>query len=174
MAVVLPKVIDPKEITNVYLKDESGSKAMAIDGSTTPVEFSFKPGTSKPFVMLSFNILMIDNNIRAGRFGGINNGLTEGIRILIKRKDQAQGKTISDLSGGILIKYNYDFTHVMGMNFNIHESNPDVLLARLDLSKWFFVTELKRGHYISLVVQDNLSGIERFEATVQGLYLESI
>ncbi len=173
MPVILPRVVDPREITNTYLKNASGEHAMNVDGSATPVEFTFGAGPRKNVILLSFNILIIDNNIRAGRFGGINNGLTNGLRILIKQPTP-QAKSISDLSGGLVIKFNYDFTHVMGMNFNIHESNPDVLIASLDLSRWFFVTALKENHFISVIVQDDLTGLRRFEATVSGLYAQSL
>jgi len=167
----MPIVIDPRDLCNVYIKDADDNHAINVDGSVTPVPFSFTPGPHKQFLLLSFDVIVVDRSIDAGDFGGIVGGLTNGLTLNVQADATKQ---VCDLGAGIKIKKNWDWSHLCGMDWNIDRTDKmNVLTARLALSGNFFATVLKADHAICMTVFDDLTSLDRFEATVHGVYLDT-
>lgn len=167
----MPLVIDPRDLMNAHLKDAVDSHALNVDGSVTSKHFTFTPGQHKQFLLLSFNVIIADKSIDAGDFGGISGGLTNGIQLNVQAD---ASKVVCDLGAGIKIKKNWDWAHICGMDWNIDRTDiMNILTARLSLSGNFFATVLKAGQAICLTVCDDLTSLNRFEATVHGVYLDT-
>ena len=78
---------------------------MNVNGSVTPVEFTFAPPDGFQKIMGVFTATMSDNQVmNADEFGG-GAALTNGFRFVVKRN----GVETIDLLGGGTVKRNIDF-----------------------------------------------------------------
>ncbi len=151
-----------------YLRS-STDENMAVDGSSTAVTFDYTCPAGKRALIHRINFFIVDNAMQYGRFGGLTAGLTNGL--LIKAHD-ADDAVLLDFLNGETIQTNEDFTTLSGVDAIIEPTaGDDYLPIRWTIAKSGAELHLQPGQYIRLTVQDNLTGLTKFEAMVQG-YLE--
>ncbi len=131
---------------------------MNVDGSITPVNFDF---TANQYCEVRrINFFIQDNGIQPSNFGGLSE-LTNGIELKIPGK--------LDFLAGFPIKTHRQFGLLAGINIDL-ASGPgdDVITVNWEREEDI---HLEAGDKIRLTVKDNLSGLSKFYAMVQGNYL---
>lgn len=170
--------IDTRQLEVRFVKNVTGVGAlinqqnMNVDGSVTPVEFEYKVQTGLDFYCTSINGLIVDNQaIDAGDFGGIPGGLPNGIGIDLI---DAQGVVFNMLGPGRTIQINGDFalyagvqcTHVgggnkgLGFHWDLRESTGGIP-CRFGSDTIFRVT-----------INDDLTNLQRFLVSTHGTIVD--
>ncbi len=150
-----------------FLKS-SGSPDMNINGSSTPVVFRYTVPAGWSALIHRLNFVMIDNAAMNGHeFGGIGGGLTNGLLIRLENPDNSERR---DLLDGVTIKRNGDFATFAGVDV-VHAGGNRGLGIRWTWSKATGGVPilLRSGQSVAIEVQDDIRGLLRFNAGVQGL-----
>ena len=145
----------------VFLKN-GGSNDLVVDGSSTPVTFSAAPGTGKKWYIHSISILFEDTGINFNKFGGIT-ALTNGVDLKITEGGESERL-------GLNAKKNSDF-YEFATAVILQSAATDVLSIRSNIKISQGTTfELKDSlsENVKVVVNDNLTGIDRFNVLVKG------
>lgn len=156
----------------VNLSDDgtsAGETNMAQDGST-PVTFYRGPASGRTWNVhrIIFNITDAASSITPNEFGGAA-ALTNGCSLLVQR----DGGTVIDFTDGRALKQNADFGNLC-YDLSFHESgnaaNTSNVQARFTFTKAGqpLVLNGKRGERIAMVVNDDLTDLLDFVATIQG------
>ena len=147
-------------------RDSGSSMDMNVDGSTTPVSFRVTAPAGKSVHLERVLFMIEDGAIRLNRFGGtavLSNGLT------IKLFDENDNELI-DFLDGATIKRLGDFTLIAGTdNVAAAASGDDTWTCRWTISKAGSPLFMQAGHYLEVLVQDNLSSVSIFRAEAQGM-----
>lgn len=154
----------PEKFIYSMLRDDA-SFEMAVNGSLgSPVIFEYV--APEPVLMSRINLQINDILPTADKFGGIA-ALTNGVLIQIRDTDDT---TLIDFSDNIGIKANHDFVLLAGIDVDIVSGGGVGLVAvRFTVSKAGNLLRLETGQKFVLVVRDNLTGLDSFEAMVQGV-----
>ena len=153
-----------------YLRNGSNSAEMAVDGSSTAVDFSYTAATTRGVVIHRLNIVIADNSINPGDFGGIASGLTTSIQVLVLDSDNS---TIFDFTDSENISTNSEFGFLAGVDVDrdTQGAGDDVLVVRWTLAKAGQELRLLNTHKIAIRVNDNLTALTSFKCMVQGYKL---
>lgn len=140
----------------------SGSRQMNVDGSVTPVDFTVGPGTGKKWYIAEALIAIEDSSINFTKFGG-RSALTNGI--LIKVTENGVERDIV----GEPIKRNAGFSFI-AYDSKISAASTDLMTVRWKISdSGTFIRLLKStSDIIKITVQDNLTSISEFSASLVG------
>ena len=161
-----------------FFTDSAGSSDMAVDGSTTPVEFSVKAIAGSVIYIRTISIRIGDTGtVTLDRFGGLTE-LTNGIEF--SYITQSQGTNIIDPA----IKTNLDFIRlgnetagfgdgVTAFKAATSGAGEDTYLPFIDIGEFFGVPHgfrLDAGTLdrFSFFVKDNLTGLATFNIKVSG------
>ena len=141
-----------------------GSKAMAVNGSVTPVVFSSGPPASKKWFVYELQVLISDLKVDSRlKFGDINGGAPNGV--LCESFLSSTAREIFNLNDNsdTAVTFDYEFS-----------SKSDSALANEDA---LFVGNLKFQNVIVLdgdnsdvirtTVRDNLSGLDQLRMTIK-------
>ena len=170
MAILTP-YRNPGDLVFKRLRSEvDQSIDMNVDGSSTPVAFSYANTTEDLYVLSRANWSIRDANPTAIKFGGLAE-LTNG---LLMRVMNAEGKIVLDMLDGFPLTKNLDFGILAGTDWarDVAAGAADVVTV-----KWTFARTGKRlllpaGHKFQVVVQDNLTTLDEFKVMVQGYRLD--
>ncbi len=156
-------VSDPKKgnFVNVPLTD-AGSDDMTVNGSITPVNFYSRPSTDKNLIVYRLILTMEDNSMSWTKFAG-RSALANGVVIFVT-EDGVERNIVTDP-----IKTNRDFVW-NAYDVQIDNATTAVLRMRWTFSKAGTVLVLKDSFSdnFRIKIQDDLSGISYFKATIQG------
>lgn len=164
-------------IVQPYHSGVSTNISMKLDGSVTPIEYTFPMDSLNDYFISEIKFFGLDNGIQFGtsRFLGINTALTNGIQIEIK--------TDNNVITFPLIKTTQDFDD----KFAFGTSDLQVFFSSGD-DKFTasFLTDsnpfpLRRSgtfgtgndDYIKIRIRDDLTSISQFQAIVQGVKREA-
>lgn len=147
-----------------FLKN-GASAEMNVNGSVTAVNFKY---TATDTVLIERVLFyMIDAGIGYGEFGGLGSELTNGLEVKVFN---ASGVVLVDFMDGLTIKGNSDFAALAGSDVTAADTvGTDCLPVRWTISKCGAPLILSVGEYLNVKVQDNLTGLTKFRAMVQGL-----
>lgn len=163
--------IRPNEIGKRFVvnaQDSGAAEDMAVDGSSTPVEYTIDADANFDLHLGMIKIHGADSNIKFGQFMGINNKLTNGLKVEMRSDNVlttfSTPKSTDDLKS--LFSSNSGF-------FLDNQAGRDHVLASHD----FGVTSVpirKAGtfptdDYIKITVQDDLTGLLDLYFTATGL-----
>jgi len=145
-----------------YLREPGGDRSMAVNGSVTPVLFSYMPPTGFDFLGVRLSGHLIDNQaLNADDFGGINGPLTNGVRIYATGPDGAE---TNDLLDNTALQRNGDFDTFF--------TTTALLSSRGMGFNWAFpLLPIRIRNLTSLVVsiEDDLSTLVHFEMALHGI-----
>lgn len=167
------RFIRPQKIVNEFLKDTAGSTNLNVDGSITPVEFTYTVPVypnAPPWVVSGLVFVIADGGIvLATKFAGINGGLANGIVLGLREPPGANS------SSRILfnVKFNLDFALYtnegsIGLDLNQEGTGPDSFTAFISSFPGGYRLLCKPGTQLFLIVQDDLSSIDRFQCVSHG------
>jgi len=145
-----------------YVRNGS-SDDLLVDGSSTPVSFSYNADASKDIALNAITIALVSNTLSFGAENlGAVNALTNGVEISID-----QGGNSGVLA---IIKQNEDFLHVATPGgFQLLFANKDVISAIISLGGGV-VLEAGSSDKVTVKIQDDLSSAgDYFRASVQGV-----
>jgi len=156
-------VSDPKSgnFTNIPLTN-GGSDEINVDGDPTPVSFTAEPPANKNIIVYRLILVMEDASMSWVKFAGIS-ALANGV--LIKVTEDGVERTITTDP----IKTNRDFVWNC-YDVQIDNATTSVLRMRWTFSKAGTVLVLKDsyGDNFKVTVQDDLTNVSYFKATIQG------
>lgn len=153
-----------------FLKNTSDSLEMNVDGSTTAVSFKYTVPANEEAYIARCNIYMEDANPSPSKFGGLT-ALTNG---LIIRVLDAQGSTLHTFNDGATIKSNSDFHSMAGVDVAYTTGQgADAVSIRWTLQRQSGGPSLvlREDEAFEVVVQDNLTGLDKFRWSLQGQFL---
>jgi len=147
---------------DAFLKNGS-SKAMNVNGSSTPVNFDFAPGQGEVWYLSKISSMLSDDGLTRhgpGDFGGLSS-LTNGVEIRIKTEGaESVLATLQD---------NADFLQVFS---DLNRDYSEVFSSQIALSGTrSFINPIKldgdQGDFIRFRILDNLTGLTHFRATAK-------
>lgn len=160
--------------------NSAGSTDMRVDGSVTPVEFTIDADSTKETYIKTISVLIADNGANLNQFGALA-ALTNGVDFSYFNIDD----------GEVLIKgeiqTNLDFIRIGQATAAIGDgtsafradtsgASADTYLPLIDLTQTFglvYGIRLRPGtaDKIILRVNDNLTGLDQFDARAFGVQL---
>ena len=143
-------VSDPTRIVGGFVED-GGSSDLNVDGSSTPVVFSFNADPDKDITLLSIDFVMVASSMKFGGdgFGPLNSALTNGIGVDLKINGVEASFTI--------MKTTEDFLHFASPGgFQYIVSSNDII------SSAYIIGGAMRLHagavdYLRITINDDLS-----------------
>jgi len=146
-----------------YLKN-GADRSMVVNGSVTPVEFSYSPPAGFDFLVSRLAGHMIDNKtMNADTFGGIATVLTNGVRIYLKGPDDIE---TSDFLDGTTLQRNGDFDAFF--------TTTSLLSNRGMGFRWesFGIpARLRENNSFAVSIEDDLSSLIHFEMILHGVMI---
>jgi hypothetical protein len=142
---------DPSRLVLDFLRDSGGSENLIVNGSPTPIEFSFDADPTDDLYLLDLKMVFICGAIQFGQDKFSNrNPLTEGIKIELR--------TNSITAQLALIKTNEDFMFFCGgtRDCSLIVASVDILTTGLGLSGAVKLVG-GSGDFVKVTVQDNLT-----------------
>lgn len=153
----------PQPIGNIlfeYAKN-GGSNELAVDGSTTEVEFTVPADATSDKVIEGLTFEAFSSSIKIDKFLSFNQELTNGILIEIK----AQDEVFQFLPIINTMEFDSHFAYGPGRSFNITiASGNDALISRFGPTSPFVLKPqgtYASDDYIKVIIRDNLSSIVR-------------
>jgi hypothetical protein len=160
-----PQIVPPGEM--VYALFRTG--ADAYDMATTAGEYRYTVPAGKIFLPSRVLWVVTDVNITYHEFAGLGAALTNGITV---KMYDAGDNLLLDCLDGVPIKTTADFARIAGGDIGKVVTSagvdPDTVVVRWSLFKTGFVPYLLEGEYFEIKTQDDMSGLDVFEAVVQG------
>lgn len=153
---------------HVYqLLEDGGSSDMAVDGSSTPVEFEFLVPVNTWVDLAQFNIVLTDVAVTNDKFGALT-ALTNGVTIEIIDVDTTT--VLFDFTATRPIRTNTDFALYAGVSAKLAGGGlVDAVLVEWPLQSSGAVLRVLGGQLIRATVNDNLTGLNTFGILIQGL-----
>lgn len=144
-----------------------GSNNLAVNGSSTPVDFSYTPGPGKTLQINRINFRMRDATMRLNRFGGITT-LINGLQLLHL---DANGTILVDFCDGESVKDLDAFSLLAGIDniAVVAASGDDTWTVRWTLAEAGKPYTIKNNETFVLKVRDDLTAITIFDAMLQGV-----
>lgn len=145
------------------------SSDMAVDGSVTMQEFRVIVPPDQRLLVKQLKLHLGDITIEPDEFGGLNDPLTNGLKIHFH---DVGGGYLFKLVDDIPITTNMEFEHLGAVEYMNTGTNQDVLRVTLDFAAVFgFMPQMRPLQYVAIHVRDDLSGLDHFEATLSGVTL---
>ena len=144
----------------------AGSRNMAVDGSVTPVEFSWGPTTAAQITRVLFKIR--DGSVAKNKFAG-GSELSVGDGLLFRVLDSANN-VLHDFLDGEEIRALDDFDLIAGIDsISVPAAGDDSWSCRWTLEKSGKKYPLFAGQRLAVTIRADLSGITHFYGNIQGL-----
>jgi hypothetical protein len=153
---------DPANLTIEFL--ENGDEDMLVDGSVTPVEFSYAPASG---VVIAIESLLVVFTADDFEFNGVsfgpNTGMTNGISFRLTVSPSSEVEIFN-------IKINEDFLRVPGRVPIVNNTGPKDLLSSVFSFGGLIKLNGTNGDKISAYVRDDLTSVKfkYLTATVYG------
>ncbi len=152
-----------------FLKDGGGSISMNVDGSVTPVEFTYKCPDNYQAILRRINISIFDGGPTGNEFGGIP-ALTNGVHFCTRGTD---GKEIFNFTEGGDIKQNRAFGLLAGPDWALATgAGVDAVTVRWTFEKAGKQILLLPGEEFVVIIQDDLTAIDDMGMQIQGYYTD--
>ena len=165
----------PQPITNgewasphLTLDNDGTTTDMNVDGSlVAPKRFQYVVPEGKVFFVSRFIATAADVNIKYLEWFGFGAVLTNGV---ILRTVDADDNALIQFMHPLISTL--QFAHLAGGDIGLLSTEvgvaPDVIVVRWSLFKAGFVPLLREGEKFEVAVQDDLQGMDNFEAVIQG------
>ena len=169
-------VLPPSAFIYTWLRQTSGNppasgddRDMNVNGSLdTPGVFQWTVPPQRIAKLSRINIVIVDGGIGWNEFAGLGSDLTNGIMFEMMFAD---GNPSLDFLDGETIKTNADFVSLAGVDgISIPVAGDDVLPIRFSFFKSGSEIELRENESIRMMICDDLTGITRMRAKLQGIY----
>ena len=158
-------VADPTRIVGGFVTAPGDVIDLNVDGSTTPVVFSFDSDPTKDITLLSIDFVMVASSMKFGGngFGPLNSALTNGVGVDLKIDGVEASFTV--------LQTTEDFLHFSSPGgFEYIVSSVDVM------SSAYIIGGAMRLHagavdYLKITINDNLSSalIQYFRCRVRAV-----
>lgn len=162
----------PQDHVYQLLARSDGTIDMNVDGSAAAINFDYvvPAGTVyNEFMFSRINIVIVDGNIRWGRFAGLAAALTNGLLIqALDDNDVIQQHFTTDVHP---IRTNEDFGGLSGVDNVIRlAAGDDAIPIRFSIFKSGGLMTLLPNWRVRVIVQDDLSEISHMDGIVQGTF----
>jgi hypothetical protein len=162
----------PQPIGNLTFQHATngGSEDMAVDGSSTPVEFSVLADATRDIIVEAMAFESFANGIKIDKFLSLNSELTNGILIEVKSEDEIfQFLPIKNT-----IEFDSHFAYGPGRSYNLlFASGNDSMVTRFG-PEFPFVLKPQGTYasddYVKVVIRDNISSINKLNFLIFGAY----
>lgn len=140
---------------NAFLLNGSSSE-MAVNGSSTPVEFSFTPASGETWVLSSLSILIMDSGLTLySYFGAINSGLTNGLQLILGINGNTYEIANVKNNAELVLTFSSDSTIMPPSGFL---EVGDAYMGTFKFSAPILLSN-STGDFIKIKVRDNLTGL---------------
>lgn len=157
-----------KNKTNNYINEflkNSDSRDMTNDYSSTATDFEYEP-TEKCKIYRMMIYIEDNSSMKYEDFGGITNGLTNGIRVWYK---ETSGSSKVYIDGGFAVKTNRDFAKLCyDVDIKTAGSGNNHFASRWTFANSGTLIYLNSGGSIGVTLNDDLSSLVQFEIVIQG------
>ena len=169
-------VLPPSAFIYAWLRQTSGNppvsgddRDMNVNGSlATPGVFQWTVPLQRIAKLSRINIVIVDGGIGWNEFAGLGSDLTNGIMFETMFAD---GNPSLNFLEGEAIKTNSDFTALAGVDaISVAAAGDDVLPVRFSFFKSGSEIELRENESIRMMIRDDLTGVTRMRAKLQGIY----
>lgn len=164
-------------IGNMTINGDTVTTDLNVDGSTTPIDAFIGPPVSGDLYLTTVNILIADGGtVSLNRFGGINNGLTTGVKFFVQTENEK-----IDISPNL--KTNFDLIRIGTLTQGTGGKTDAYLLANANTSNndgYNIVIDLKRISsggirmrkdtldQLGMTINDDLTSVATFDILVSG------
>lgn len=147
---------------------------MNVDGSITGKEFRYVVPAGKTAIVHSIGFHLLDTSIDFNGFGALG-ALGNGVRILIHDADD---NVLVHLVDGFPITHLGEFTHFGTPRIYVDRATGGAVEDMFNVTVPFcdicgYVPFLTEGQYIEIHIDDNLTGLTHFEATLGGRLIDA-
>lgn len=158
----------PHQVFSAGFKSDTGAVNMAVNGSSTPQKFGFGVSSgSRPFFMQSVGMTLSGASFAPENFGGIGDGLANGILIEILNPNDVPVMRLHDGP----IRTNADLFRWAGRNIALHQTVPPTLRADWVIPDIFGSDiVLEPSQRLQATVRDDLSSLSGLYLTMTGAY----
>lgn len=150
-----------------FLKTVGDSPDMAVDGSSAFFDFDFVAPQGRLSIIDEINIVIADTAISPPDFGGITNGLTNGL--LVGSYD-VNDTLLFDYTDGFPIKQNFFWGHLAGARVQIDGLGTGSLIIQWKILEREQGLEMLPGQKFRMTVQDDLTSLDHFSAMARGVF----
>lgn len=158
--------VDLNEYQCLYLRDANDSIEMNIDGSSTPVEFTYTVLNDYYLLLHRICFVIISSGaVNADEFGGIKDGLDNGVLLSVERK----GNIIKDLFAGQPIKRNAEWASFAGVDVSNLAGDEGIVIGWTFTQAAGFPMRLHPNDILRATIQDNLTSLVIFRTMIHGL-----
>lgn len=142
---------------------------------TTPANAYIAPGAGEQYAIYRIIVMIQDGGgMRAERFAGLAAPLTNGV-LVEKRHTFASPVVVAQYHGAVPVTHNADWGRLAGVDVDIKTwgAGDDVLVARFSFDKAGHPVYLNgdAGEYLTVYLQDDLTGLVDFYIMAQGFIL---
>ena len=136
---------------------ETEMTTIANASASSKAVFGFQVPVRETAIISRVIFDIVDSMVEPGDFGGINNGLANGLKIMCV---DGSDNTIIDFLDGMTIKRNHQFSWLAGNDVaHVESTKDDHLPVRWTLEKAGTTMRLKENEKFIIEVRDNLSAI---------------
>ena len=147
-----------------FFRNGANSNAMNVVGA--PTMFKVTCPTNGTLDVYRINFTFVDTAMKYAVWGG-GSALSTGITVKVYDADNV---VLFDFLDGETLKANEDFTSLSGVDSIIGPAaGVDDLSIRWTLEKSGRVVTLDQGDYFGINIQDDISGVTKFTAMLQGI-----
>lgn len=154
--------------TNIKLSSNPATVEMNVNGSVTPQVFEYVVPADRYFALFEMDLIIVDTSITMEKFGGLP-ALTNGILWQI-----VDGSNVEKYSwgSGQPIKANFQFYNNPGTSLQLGQGG-DHVNAAWTAANLGLTGVLQSGWKIRIVVRDDLTGLQHFQASVHGFLMNT-
>lgn len=166
----IPLLYQADGLVNAHLRNpQNNSQNMVVNASSVaPVTFQFISPQNSFFAITQISLVLVDSGISPLNFGGLA-ALTNGMSLVITDENDV---TKYNLHAGETIKQNYEFYHIAGSRIALSSGQGgDSLIVTWSSDIIGVYPTMRPGWKAKAIIRDNLTGIDKFEATIAGAYL---
>jgi len=165
----IPLVYEMNGLSTAHLKDSTNPNIYLMNVSAAPGApriFEFVCPSNAFFIIAQINLVIVDAAVTSTKFGG-GAALTNGI---IWRVVDASNNLLFNFHSNPTIKMNYEFFNIAGTEIQL-QTGADLVTVSWKSSVIGVLATIRPGWKIQVVIQDDLTALDFFEASVTGAFL---
>lgn len=141
--------------------ENGGSSDMAVDGSSTPVEFKIAPGAGEEFFLDHIGLIIRDNgNLNPDNFGALT-ALTNGV--LVEFKIDGTDQTVFTIKENWEVALHFSTGGNMVGESNGFLNDKNIFAGNIALTAKDITLNGDDNDELKVTIQDNLTGLTFFQ-----------
>lgn len=165
----IPLLFQVDRLVTAHLVNSLGNTSLVGNYSVaSPGIFEFITPNNAFFAIATFTLVLVDTGITPLLFGGLP-ALSNGMTITVVDENNVQKY---NLHAGSPIKQNYEFAHIAGASYLLEQGGAaDQITLNWESAVLGLYPTMRPGWKFRVTIQDNLTGIDKLEASIGGAYI---